>query len=120
MKSCEMEIDGGPVKNGMPPIHPGESLADDLEALEMSPEEFDEVWAVPRGTTHALLEERCGITPEIALRLSHYFGTTARFWMNLQVSYDLKMAEKKVGPQILKEVTPRPDIIEIPDEWEQA
>ena len=114
-----MEIDGGPVKNGMPPIHPGETLADDLEALEMSPEDFDRALAVPEGTTNALLRERCAITPEIALRLSHYLGTTARLWMNLQVSYDLKVAAEKVGPRILKEVTPRPNIIEMPDELEQ-
>ena len=114
-----MEIDGGPVKNGMPPIHPGETLADDLEALEMSPEDFDRALAVPVGTTNALLRKRCAITPEIALRLSHYLGTTARLWMNLQVSYDLKVAAEKVGPQILREVTPRPDIVEMPEEWER-
>ena len=113
-----MEIDGGPIKNGMPPIHPGQSLADDLEEMGISPAEFDHALAVPPGTIAAILEERCGITAELALRLSHYYGTTARFWMNLQVSYDLKMAERKDGPRILKEVTSRPDMPAIPDGWD--
>ena len=114
-----MKIDGGPIRDGMPPIHPGEGLADDLEAMEMSAEEFDQALAVPYGTIAAILEERRGIDAELALRLSHYFGTTARLWMDLQVTYDLKVAERKVGPRILKEVTPRPDIPErIPEDWE--
>ena len=103
-----MKIDDRPFKNGMPPIHPGESLADDLSEMEVTPQEFDAMLAVAAGTTAAILEGRRDIHAEFALRLSHYFGTTARFWMNLQVSYDLKVAEKKVGPKILKEVKPKP------------
>ena len=103
-----MLIDDRPIKNGMPPIHPGESLADDLSEMEVSPEEFDIILAVAPGTTRAVLEGSRDIDAEFALRLSHYFGTTARFWMNLQVSYDLKVAEKKVGSKILREVKPKP------------
>ena len=103
-----MKIDDRPFKNGMPPVHPGESLADDLSEMEVTPQEFDALLAVPLGTTEALLDGRRDMDAEYALRLSHYFGGTARFWMNLQVSYDLKVAEKKVGPKILKEVKPKP------------
>ena len=103
-----MKIDDRPFKNGMSPIHPGESLADDLNEMEVTPQEFDALLAASPGTTAAILEGRRDIDAEFALRLSHYFGTTARFWMNLQISYDLKVAEKKVGPQILKEVKPKP------------
>ena len=111
-----MKIDDRPFKNGMPPIHPGESLADDLNEMEVAPQEFDALLAVPPGTVAAILEGRRDIDAELALRLSHYFGTTARIWMNLQVSYDLKMAEQEVGPKILKEVKPMPGLLRISTE----
>ena len=103
-------------KNLMPPIHPGEILAEDLEELGLSTDELDRILAVPAGTALSIVKEKRGIDADFALRLGRYLGTGGRLWMNLQVSYDLKVAEKKVGPRILKEVTPRPDIIEIPEE----
>ena len=103
-----MRIDDRPFKNGMPPVHPGEILADDLNEMEVTPQEFDAMLAVPPGTVAAIIEGRRDMDAEFALRLSHYFDGTARIWMNLQVSYDLKVAEKKVGPKILKEVKPKP------------
>ena len=103
-----MKIDDRPFKNGMPPVHPGESLADDLNEMEVTPQEFDALLAVPIGTTAAILDGRRNMDAEYALRLSHYFGGTARFWMDLQISYDLKVAERRAGPQILKEVKPAP------------
>ena len=103
-----MKIDGGPFRDGIPPIHPGESLADDLNEMEVTPQEFDVLLAVSPGTTAALLDGCRDIDAELALRLSHYFGMSARFWMDLQSTHDLKVAEKKVGPKILKEVQPAP------------
>lgn len=99
-----MRIDNGPIKDGMPPIHPGESLADDLNELEISELEMDDFLAVERGTTTTIVQGRKNIDVDYALRLSHFFGTSARFWMNLQTTYDLKIAEKKSGPHILKHV----------------
>ena len=61
-------------KNGLPPIHPGELLAEDLEAMAMSPAEFDAALAVPAGTTALLLDGCIDITPELALRLGCYLG----------------------------------------------
>jgi addiction module HigA family antidote len=92
-----MRIDDGPFSNGLPPTHPGEHLADDL----------DKSLAVPPGTISAILEARNGITPVLALRLSHYFGTSARLWMDLQNTYDLKVAIRRCGPEIEKYVQPR-------------
>ncbi len=103
-----MKIDDGPFKDGMPPIHPGESLADDLNEIEVSEIEMDDFLSVPRGTVAAIVEGRKDIDGDFALRLSHFFGTTARFWMNLQNTYDLKIAEKKSGPHILKHVRQLP------------
>lgn len=103
-----MRIDDRPFKNGMPPVHPGEILADELNEMEVTPQEFDAMLAVAPGTVAAIIEGRRDMDAEFALRLSHYFDGTARIWMNLQISYDLKVAEKKVGPKILKEVQPAP------------
>ena len=97
----------------MPPIHPGESLADELSELEISEIEMDDFLAVPRGTVAAIVEGRRDIDADFALRLSHFFGTGARFWMNLQATYDLKVAMKKSGPHIQKHVRQLPPV-EIP------
>ena len=103
-----MKIDDRPIPNGMPPIHPGESLADDLNEMEISELEMDDFLAVARGTTAAIVQGRKDIDADYALRLSHFFGASARFWMDLQTVYDLKIAEKKSGPHILKRVKQLP------------
>ena len=95
-------------KNGMPPIHPGESLADDLEALQMSPADLDSALAVRPGTTALLLDECIDITPELALRFSRYFGGGAELWLSLQAGYDVKVYAGKHGPDIVAQVAPMP------------
>ena len=97
-----------PPKNRMRPIHPGEILAEELEELGLSADEFDKILAVPSGTVAAVLEERRNIDAEFALRLSRYLGAGERLWMNLQVSYDLKVAERKSGAAIAAQITPCP------------
>ena len=111
-----MRIDDGPFSNGLPPTHPGEHLGDDLEAIEMSAEEFDRVLAVPPGTVSAIIEGRCDITAVLALRLSHYFGTSARVWMDMQNTYDLKVAMRKWGGEIEEKVQPRQIMIKNKDD----
>ena len=96
-----------PKKDGLPPIHPGEILADELEEIGLSPDELDECLAVPAGTVSAILDEKRGIDAEFALRLARYFGAGERLWMNLQTSFDLKIAEGKSGAAIAKQVKPR-------------
>ena len=95
-------------KNRMAPIHPGQILSEELDELGLTPEELDKHLAVPSGTVATIVREQRGIDADFALRLSRYLGAGERLWMNIQVSYDLKMAECKAGPRILKEVTPRP------------
>ena len=97
-----------PPKNKMRPIHPGEILSEELEELGLSAEELDELLAVPSGTVAAIVEEKRGIDAEFALRLSRYLGAGERLWMNLQVSYDLKVTEQTAGLRIKKQVQPRP------------
>jgi len=91
-------------------MHPGETLADELNELEITEIEMDDYLAVPRGTTAAVVEGRKDIDADYALRLSHFLGAAARFWMNLQVTYDLKIAEATSGPHILKHVKQLPPV----------
>ena len=104
-----------PVKNGMPPIHPGEFVAEDLAELGLSAGELDKLLAAPPGTAAAIIEARRGIDADFALRWGRYLGTGPQLWMNLQVSYDLKIAEQQSGRQIQQQVQPRPDIPTVPE-----
>ncbi len=104
-------------KNGMPPVHPGEILVEELVELDLSVSEFASALVAPASQVKAILQCDEGITGEIALRLSRYFGTTAELWMNLQKTYELRLAEVQLGPRINKEVTPRPDTPATLDDW---
>ncbi len=96
------------IKNKMRPIHPGEILREEfLAPLEMSAHALAMELKVPAPRINDIVNERRAITPDTALRLSRYFGTTAQFWLNLQTSYDLKIAEKAVGSKIKYEVHTR-------------
>ena len=98
-----------PPKNGMRPIHPGELLQDELVELDTSPDEFDEVLGLPRGTVAEIVQGQRNIDADFALRIARYLGGGERLWMNLQVSYDLKIAQRKSGAAIAKQITPRKD-----------
>ena len=82
------------------PIHPGEVLAEDLEALEMSAAELARQVKVPTNRVTGILNGQRSITGDTALRLAHFFGTSAQFWLNLQSLYELRLAEQKVGKAI--------------------
>ena len=82
------------------PIHPGEHLKEELEALNMSAAELARQLAVPTNRITTILNGRRAITGDTALRLSHFFGTSAEFWLNLQSLYDLRLAQKKAGRTI--------------------
>ena len=96
------------IKNNMRPIHPGEILREEfLVPLGMSAHALALELKVPAPRIYAIMNEERAITPDTALRLSHYFGTTPEFWLNLQLAYDLKIAQKELGPRIDKEVRAR-------------
>src|SRR6267143_528365 len=81
-------------------IHPGEQLAEQLEALGMSAAELARQLKVPTNRiTHILNGDRA-ITGDTALRLGHFFGTSAEFWLNLQKTYELRVAEQQAGAAI--------------------
>jgi len=84
----------------LPPIHPGEHLAEELEALSMSASELARRIQVPANRVTEILNGQRSITGDTALRLAHFFGTSAEFWLNLQGLYELRLAEKKAGKSI--------------------
>ena len=73
------------------PIHPGETLRDDLEALGMSAAELARQIDVPVSRITEILNGRRAITGDTALRLGRYFGTSGEFWLNLQKLYELRL-----------------------------
>ena len=96
------------------PAHPGAILADEIKRFAMSAADFAAVLSIPTATAEALLAKRAGITPELALRLAQCFGTSARFWTDLQNAYDLDVAEQQYGAAIAAEITPRVTPDDIP------
>ena len=96
------------IKNKMRPIHPGEILREEfLAPLGFSAHALAMELKVPAPRINEIVRERRAVTPDTALRLSRYFGTTAQFWLNLQTNYDLKIAEKAIGSKIKYEVHAR-------------
>ena len=84
------------------PIHPGEHLAEELKVLRMSAAELARRIDVPTNRVTEILNGRRAITGDTALRLAHFFGTTAEFWLNLQSLYELRIAQKKAGKSIAR------------------
>jgi addiction module HigA family antidote len=83
-----------------PAIHPGEHLAEELKELNMSAAALARRLKVPTNRITEILNGQRAITGDTALRLAHFFGTSAEFWLNLQKIYELRVAEKKVGRAI--------------------
>lgn len=81
-------------------IHPGDHLAEQLEALEMSAAELGRKLKVPANRITEILNGQRAITGDTALRLGHFFHTSPEFWLNLQSIYDLRLAEQKSGEVI--------------------
>lgn len=92
-------------KNGMRPIHPGEILKEEfLEPLNMSANRLAEALHVTPARLYEIVAGRRGITANTAIRLGIAFGTTTEFWMNIQMTYDIRMQEIAVGNDITEEV----------------
>jgi antitoxin HigA-1 len=85
---------------GRSAIHPGEHLAEQLEALGMSAAALARQIKVPTNRITAILNSQRVVTGDTALRLGHFFGTSPEFWLNLQKLSELRLAEHKAGPSI--------------------
>jgi addiction module HigA family antidote len=81
-------------------IHPGEHLAEELKELGMSAAELARKLDVPTNRVTGILNGQRAVTGDTALRLAHFFGTSAEFWLNLQSLYEIRLAQKKAGKAI--------------------
>ena len=98
-------------KNGLPPVHPGEILKQDiLPSTGLSVTAAAKALGVSRQMLHDILAERKPLSAVMCLRVSRLFGSTPEFWMRLQAAYDLKKAErnKKVMERVARIVPVRP------------
>ncbi len=87
------------------PITPGEILRDEFMAeYGLSQNKLALDLNTPASIVNRIVNNKLRITADMALRLGKYFGTTAQFWMNLQTSYDLRVAERRTWPQIKDKV----------------
>jgi antitoxin HigA-1 len=90
-------------KRGLPPMHPGEPLRDEiLPALDRPKTEIARLLGVSRQTLCDILEERQPVTPAMALRLGKLCGNGPELWLNLQKRYDLHRAQQELGEKIRK------------------
>jgi antitoxin HigA-1 len=84
------------------PIHPGEHLAEELRELGISAAELARQIEVPTNRITGIINGQRAISADTALRLGHWFGTSAEFWLNLQKLYELRAAERDLGPTIAR------------------
>jgi antitoxin HigA-1 len=92
--------------NNMRPIHPGEIIKEEyLKPLCMSVNALAVALRVPAPRINDVVRQKRRVSIDTALRLARYFNTTAQFWMNLQINYDLKIAKQNMT-KIENEITP--------------
>jgi antitoxin HigA-1 len=90
-----------PPKRGLPPMHPGELLREEiLPALDRPKTEIAKLLGVSRQTLYDLIDEKQPVTPAMALRLGKLCGNGPDLWLNLQKRYDLQRAEQELGDKI--------------------
>lgn len=91
------------LKRNLPPVHPGEILREDyIKVRGLTVTEVAKGLGVARANLSAILNQRAGISPEMAVKLSEAFGNTTQFWMNLQKNYEVWHAERKVNRQVIQ------------------
>lgn len=94
----------------LPPIHPGEILREEfLEPLEISQYRVAKDISVPPRRINEIVHGTRSITADTALRLARYFDTSERFWLNLQIRYDLEVEKDRLAGRLEKEVLKHAD-----------
>ena len=89
-------------------VHPGEILLEEfLEPMELSQYRLAKDISVPPRRINEIVQGKRGITADTALRLARYFGMSERFWMNLQIRYDLEAEKARLKGRLAKEVAVR-------------
>ncbi len=90
-----------------PPVHPGEILLEEfLKPMGISQYRLARSISVPPRRINEIAQGKRAISADTALRLGRFFGTTARFWLNLQARYDLEVAADALGDRLVREVAP--------------
>ena len=95
------------IKNGMRPVHPGEILQEEFMKSSASPINANmlaKAIDVPANRITAILKGQRGNTGDTAVRLAAFFNTTAEFWMNLQKTYELRLAERALSGKVKKHI----------------
>jgi antitoxin HigA-1 len=88
------------------PIHPGEILLEEfLSPLGISQYRLAKETSVPPRRINEIVRGMRSISADTALRLARYFGTSERFWLNLQARYDLEVEKDRLGDRLTREVT---------------
>ncbi|MDE0660677.1 MAG: HigA family addiction module antidote protein [Gammaproteobacteria bacterium] len=95
------------IRNGMRPVHPGEILSEDMHASGVTQDDLAQALDMRVDMVTSILEGREAVTADTALRLARYLGTTPELWLNLQQTWELRVAEMAVGRKIAERVTPR-------------
>jgi addiction module HigA family antidote len=91
------------LKRNLPPSHPGEILREMfIKERRLTITEVAQGLGIARANLSAIVNERAGISPELAVKLSEAFGNTAQFWINLQKNYELWHAERKVDRKSIR------------------
>ena len=88
------------------PVHPGQLLKRELRARSLSANRLAIELKLPSGRITDIINGKRGISPDTALRLGRFFGNSARFWLNLQLNYELSIAERSIGEKIRDEIKP--------------
>ncbi len=89
----------------LPPIHPGEILLEEfLKPMDISQYRLAKATSVPARRINEIVHGKRAITADTALRLSRFFGTSDRFWLNLQTRYDIEVEKDRLGSRLNEEV----------------
>jgi len=102
------------MKNGMRPVHPGEVLLEEFMKPAKPPinaNRLAKALEVPANRITAIIKGQRGITGDTALRLAAFLNTTAEFWMNLQKTYELRLAEKALPEKVKKHIEEHRDLL---------
>ena len=96
------------MRKRLPPVHPGEILLEEfLKPLNMNPHQLALSLRVPANRIAQIVDGERGISADTALRLARFFGVSPEFWINLQATYDIRVAKLELQKRIEREVRPR-------------
>ena len=105
----------------LPNIHPGEVLMEEfLRPLDLSQNRVAREMGVPPRRINEIVLAKRAITPDTALRLARYFGTSERFWLGLQTDYDLEEAKNALDGRIEREVQPLESVGTSESRWKAS